>query len=152
MVGVEAAAVAERAAFVPHYRIVGADAVDVAPEHVPRAVIFGDQLVAVVEELGGARASARGLEQAAERIVAEARRLAAAGRDEPVLGVEHEAGRAVGRQIAVGVVAEARGASGRVLVEAVDAVGAADVIGRVALLDAAKTYLNQKRGTSNIRP
>lgn len=66
-VGREPAAVAgEIGALVPDERLVDPGAVQVAAKQRAGAVIFGDQRVAVVEELGGARASARRLEQPPE--------------------------------------------------------------------------------------
>ena len=56
-------------------RGVGADAMDVAAEKRVRSIIFGDQRVAIIEELRGGRAAAglrsRHLPQPAERIVDE---------------------------------------------------------------------------------
>jgi hypothetical protein len=101
--------------------------VDVAAEQRARAVIFGDQLVAVVEELGGS-GGAPGLEQPPERVVDERRILGPRGGDQPVLDVVDVAGRVrrIGRrgEVAVRIVAERRSAGGAILVEAVHRIGA----------------------------
>jgi hypothetical protein len=82
LVGYRVAAAGDRGAGigVDRDRLVGAGAVDVAASDRARAVIFGDQGVAVVEELGDPRRASAGLEQPPERVVEEAGAVARAGR------------------------------------------------------------------------
>ena len=144
MIGVQPLLVGERRARVPDQRIVGRGvaAMDVALDDGRGrvAVIFERQRVAVVEELGrGGGGPLVGLEQAAERIVDQVRLQRAgvigdrAGRadlrvlfQQPVLDVVFVGIGAVGGEVAVGVVAEARRAGGGILVEPVDRIAAVD--------------------------
>ena len=107
VVGVEPAS--GGAAFEPDQRHVGADAVDEDARPDLGALIFGHQGIAVVEELKRPGRAARGLEQPPKRVVDQGRILRPGGGDEPVLDVVDEARRAVGREVAVGIV-EKRGA------------------------------------------
>jgi hypothetical protein len=101
----------------------------IAPQQVAGTVVLGDQRVAVMEEPGCA-GCAGGLIQAAERIIAQPRRLRPRGTDQPVLDIVEEGAAPVIGEIAVGIISEARAASQRVLVEAVDRIGPADIVMR----------------------
>lgn len=113
---------------VPDQGQVCAVAVHVALSHDAVRVIFGDQCVAVVEELRQC-AARRDLEQAAARIVDQGRAARGAARpDQPVLRVVLELAAAVVGEIAVEVVAERRPARRAVLVQPVGRVDAGDGI------------------------
>lgn len=116
----------EARAFIPGQRLVRTRSMHVAPQQAARAVMFSYQRVAVVEELRRSGRSAAGLEQPAERVPSERRTVG--GRDEAVLGVVDIGPRAVAGEVAVRIVSKARRPGARILIEAVDAVGAVDIV------------------------
>ena len=129
MVGVEPLFVGHALALVPDDRLIRARAVDVAAQEVAAGVVFGDELGAVVEELGGG-AGDRGFLQAAFGVVVEAGCCAGfVGGFEAVVGVEGVGPGAVSGEVAVGVVLDFGGADLGVLVLAVAAVVDAGVGG-----------------------
>jgi len=101
VVGEQAPAVAAGGVVPPDERVVLAIAVDVALGHRPGGVIFGDQLVAVVDELGRPRAPAGYPPQPPIGIVGK-RDPARAGH-QPVLGVGDAAAGPVRGEVAVQV-------------------------------------------------
>jgi hypothetical protein len=107
MVGVKVTAQRRACRVVPEQRLVGAGAVGVGAEQCAGAVIFDRDVVAVVDEPGRAR-GCRDLPQPPERIVAERRRVPARSAHQPVFGVVDVGVRAVGGEVAVGVVGERR--------------------------------------------
>ncbi len=115
-----------RAGCVPDPRIVGVAAagVDVAAEQGARAIIFRDQIVAVVEELGDIGAAGK-LEQPPERVVDERCRMCTGDADHAVLDVVAVGVRPVRGEIAVEVVGQCqrRAADGSDLTVLVEAVG-----------------------------
>ena len=120
MVGVEPLFVGRGAAFVPHERLIGAGAVDVAAQQAAFGVVFGNEVGAVVEELGGGGAKL-GLPQAPFGVVVEAGGSAGFGGGfEAVVGIESVGPGAVTGGVAVGVVGDGGGADLGVLVKAVD--------------------------------
>jgi hypothetical protein len=127
MVGEQAAAVSADGVVVPDERIVVAIAVDVALGHRAGAVILADQLVAIVQELCRPRAAARHLPQPPVRVVGEGN--AARARHQPVLGVVDVAVNPIRGEVAVSIVGIGVGADPGILVEAVDAIGAARITG-----------------------
>ena len=75
MVGVEEPPIGGGCALIPGDGLVDAGAVDIAAEQRARAVIFTDQRIAIMEELGGEAADR--LAEPAQRIVGERRGLGA---------------------------------------------------------------------------
>jgi hypothetical protein len=121
-------------ALVLDQRIVGAGAVDVAPQQRTGAVVLRDQVVAVIDQPGGGRAR-MGRRQPPQGIVGQNRKARTIGRararaDQPVLGVVAIEGAARLGEVAVGIVSEARASRGGVLVESVGRVGPVDARSR----------------------
>lgn len=131
MIGLQRAALGEVRAFIPQDRVIRAQPMDVAPEQRAGAAVFRHQLVAVIEELRGARRAARSLEQPAHRVIAERRRRRPGGRDQTVLLIIDHRRRAIGGEVAVGVVSERRRPGAGILVQPIDRVGPVDIVGRV---------------------
>jgi hypothetical protein len=121
-------------ALILHQRIVGARAVDVAPEQRAGAVVLRNQVVAVVDQARRGRAR-MGRRQPPQGIVGQNRKARTIGRararaDQPVLGVVAIEGAARLGEVAVGIVSEARASRGGVLVESVGRVGPVDARSR----------------------
>lgn len=126
---VAAGADADRCTIVPDQRIVGAVAVDIAVADGAGGIIFRDQRITVIEELGGGpRAAAIDLEQPAQRIIDQRRSFRPTGADQAVFRIIGEGRAAVGDQVAIGVMGEAGRTRHVILVEAVGGVVAIDVI------------------------
>ncbi len=127
MVGIQPAFVAGACPFVPHQGLVNAGAVDIAAQQGAGAVVFGGQVGAVIEQVGGGPAD-DGLAQPAFGIVAEAGGgCGAVGGLQAVVKVVAISPHAIASQVAVGVIGKAAAPNAAVLVEAVRRVAGAAV-------------------------
>jgi len=129
IVGVQPARRGCARALVPDQRIVDARAVHVAPQQRARAIVFGDQRVAVMKEPRRPRRSG-GFIKPAERVVAQPRSGRSARRHQPILDIVKEDAAPVRGEVAVRVIAEARAARTGILVEPVHRIGPADIVMR----------------------
>ena len=112
----------------PGQRLINPGAVEIAFQHGAAAVIFGNHLIAVIDEPAGVGGVAVvRAHEPAERIIEQRGALGAAGSGQPVLGVIAVGHAAIRGEIAIRIIGEVRRPCTRILVEAVGGIAAVDI-------------------------